>query len=64
VYGRQRDQCAIPLSDANLGIARLDMAAEPLGAAWLRMSALEQRLDDPAINGAGIRNLGNAFAKE
>jgi hypothetical protein len=22
-HGRQRDQCAIPLSDANLGIARL-----------------------------------------
>ncbi len=47
-YGRQRDQCAIPLSDANLGIARLDMAAGALGAAWFQMSALEQALDDPA----------------
>jgi len=24
-YGRQRDQCAIPLSDANLDIAQLDL---------------------------------------
>ena len=47
-YGRQRDQCAIPLSDANLGIARLDMAAGALGAAWFQISALEQALDDPA----------------
>jgi 2-polyprenyl-6-methoxyphenol hydroxylase-like FAD-dependent oxidoreductase len=50
-YGRQRDQCAIPLSDANLGIARLDMAAGPLGAAWLQMTELEQALDDPAAAG-------------
>jgi flavin-dependent dehydrogenase len=46
-YGRQRDQCSIPLSDANLGIARLDMAAAPLGAAWFRMSVLEQALRRP-----------------
>ena len=49
--GRQRDQCAIPLSDANLGIARLDMAAGPLGAAWFQMTGLEQALDDPAAVG-------------
>jgi flavin-dependent dehydrogenase len=47
-YGRQRDQCAIPLSDANLGIARLDMASAELGAAWAQMTRLEQALDDPA----------------
>lgn len=47
-YGRQRDQCAIPLSDANVGIARLDMPTEALGAAWFQMSGLEQALDDPA----------------
>jgi 2-polyprenyl-6-methoxyphenol hydroxylase-like FAD-dependent oxidoreductase len=47
-YGRQRDQCAIPLSDANLGIARLDMATRELGAAWFAMNGLEQALDDPA----------------
>jgi 2-polyprenyl-6-methoxyphenol hydroxylase-like FAD-dependent oxidoreductase len=47
-YQRQRDQCAIPLSDANLGIARLDMAAGALGAAWFQMNELEQALDDPA----------------
>jgi 2-polyprenyl-6-methoxyphenol hydroxylase-like FAD-dependent oxidoreductase len=46
-YGRQRDQCAIPLSDADLGIARLDMAAGALGAAWNQMTELEQTLDDP-----------------
>ncbi len=50
-YGRQRDQCAIPLSDANLRIARLDMAAGPLGAAWFQMNGLEQALDDPAAVG-------------
>ncbi len=47
-YGRQRDKCAIPLSDANLGIARLDKTAGPLGAAWFQMNELEQALDDPA----------------
>jgi len=47
-YGRQRDQCAIPLSDANLAVARLDMAAATLGAAWFQMSELEQALDPPA----------------
>ena len=47
-YGHQRDRCAIPLSDANLGIARLDLATEALGAAWFQMSELEQALDDPA----------------
>ena len=50
-YGHQRDQCAIPLSDANLSIARLDMAAAALGAAWFQMTALEQALDDPAAIG-------------
>lgn len=50
-YGHQRDQCAIPLSDANLGIARLDRPAGPLGAAWLQMTGLEQALDDPAAIG-------------
>ena len=50
-YGRQRDQCSIPLSDANLGIARLDMAAGALGAAWFQMTGLEQALDDPAAIG-------------
>jgi flavin-dependent dehydrogenase len=47
-YGRQRDQCAVPLSDANLSIARLDMSAEALGAAWYQAAGLEQALDDPA----------------
>jgi glycine/D-amino acid oxidase-like deaminating enzyme len=47
-YGRQRDRCAIPLSDANLRIARLDMAANGLGAAWFQMNELEKALDDPA----------------
>ncbi|MGC1287795.1 MAG: NAD(P)/FAD-dependent oxidoreductase, partial [Streptosporangiaceae bacterium] len=51
-YGRQRDQCAIPLSDANLGIARLDMAAGALGSAWFQMTGLEQALDDPAAVGS------------
>ncbi len=50
-YGRQRDRCAIPLSDANLGIARLDMADQALGAAWSKMTQLEQALDDPAAIG-------------
>ncbi len=50
-YGRQRDQCAIPLSDANLGIARLDMAPGQLGAAWFQMTGLEEALDDPAAIG-------------
>ena len=50
-YGRRRDRCAIPLSDANLGIARLDMAAAELGAAWAQMTGLEQVLDDPAAIG-------------
>jgi 2-polyprenyl-6-methoxyphenol hydroxylase-like FAD-dependent oxidoreductase len=44
-YGRQRDQCAIPLSEVNLAIARLDLPVEALGAAWLQMSELEQALD-------------------
>ena len=48
-YGRQRDRCAIPLSDANLGVARLDLAAGALGAAWFQMDGLEQALDDPAV---------------
>ncbi len=47
-YGHQRDRCAIPLSDANLDVARLDMAAGALGAAWFQMNGLEQALDDPA----------------
>jgi flavin-dependent dehydrogenase len=51
-YGRQRDQCAIPLSDANLGVARLDLAAGALGAAWFQMAELEHALDDPAAIGA------------
>ena len=50
-FGRQRDQCAIPLSDANLGIARLDLAAGGLGDAWFQMTRLEQALDDPAAIG-------------
>ena len=50
-YERQRDQCAIPLSDANLGIARLGMPAGALGAAWFQMNGLEQALDDPAAAG-------------
>jgi 2-polyprenyl-6-methoxyphenol hydroxylase-like FAD-dependent oxidoreductase len=50
-YGRQRDRCAIPLSDANLSVARLDMAAGALGAAWFRMTGLEQALDDPSAVG-------------
>jgi flavin-dependent dehydrogenase len=47
-YGRQRDECAIPLSDANLNVAQLDQGTEALGAAWLQMTELEQALDDPA----------------
>jgi 2-polyprenyl-6-methoxyphenol hydroxylase-like FAD-dependent oxidoreductase len=47
-YGRQRDQCAIPLSDANLSVARLDLPAEQLGTAWFQMAGLEQALDNPA----------------
>ena len=50
-YGRQRDQCAIPLSDANLRIARLDMPAGPLGAAWYQMNRLEQALDPAEATG-------------
>jgi 2-polyprenyl-6-methoxyphenol hydroxylase-like FAD-dependent oxidoreductase len=50
-YGRVRDQRSIPLSDANLGVARLDKAAEELGAAWLQMSLLEQALHDPGCAG-------------
>ena len=51
-YGRQRDQCSIPLSDAKLRIAHLDMAPDALGAAWSQMTELEQALDSPAaING-------------
>jgi flavin-dependent dehydrogenase len=46
-YGQQRDRCAIPLSDANLSVARLDLATEALGSAWIRMAELEQTLDDP-----------------
>jgi flavin-dependent dehydrogenase len=47
-YRHQRDQCAIPLSDANLNVAQLDQGTEALGAAWLQMTMLEQALDDPA----------------
>lgn len=47
-YGRQRDQCAIPLSDANLSVARLDLPTEQLGTAWFQMAGLEQALDNPA----------------
>ena len=50
-YSRQRDRCAIPLSDANLGIARLDIADGALGAAWSQMTKLEQALDDPEAIG-------------
>jgi hypothetical protein len=50
-YGRVRDQRSIPLSDANLGVAQLDMAAEALGAAWLEMSLLEQALHDAGCAG-------------
>jgi flavin-dependent dehydrogenase len=50
-YGHQRDRCAIPLSDANLGIARLDTADGALGAAWSQMTELEQALDDPQAVG-------------
>jgi hypothetical protein len=46
-----RDRCAIPLSDANLGIARLDIADGALGAAWSQMTELEQALDDPQAIG-------------
>jgi hypothetical protein len=49
--GRQRDQCAIPLSDANLRVARLDMPTGPLDAAWFQVTNLEQTLDDPAVSG-------------
>ncbi len=59
-YGRQRDQCAIPLSDANLGIARLDLAAGALGAAWFQMNGLEQALDDPAAVSAKSHPPGRA----
>ena len=45
-------RCAIPLSDANLGVARLDLAAGALGAAWFQLHELEQALDDPAAIGA------------
>jgi hypothetical protein len=48
---RQRDQCAIPLSDANLGIARLNLTTRALGAAWFQMNGLEQALDDPGAIG-------------
>jgi hypothetical protein len=47
-YGRQRDRRSIPLSDANLRIARLDLAPNALGAAWFQMNELEKALDDPA----------------
>ena len=46
-YGRQRDKCAIPLTDANLHVARLDMPTGPLGAAWFQVAKLEQTFDDP-----------------
>jgi flavin-dependent dehydrogenase len=52
-YGRQRDKCAIPLSDANLGIARLDKTAGLLGAAWFQMNELEQALDEEALTPPG-----------
>ena len=45
---RQR-RCAIPLSDANLRIARLDLAANALGAAWFQMNELEKALDQPTL---------------
>ena len=48
-YGRERDRCARPLSDANLGVARLDGTTDALGAAWLRMTELEQHLDLPGV---------------
>lgn len=57
-YGRVRDQCSIPLSDANLGVARLDMAAEALGAAWLQMSLTEQALHDQGCAGTLTTSAG------
>jgi 2-polyprenyl-6-methoxyphenol hydroxylase-like FAD-dependent oxidoreductase len=47
-YARQRDQCAIPLGEANLRLARLDMPTGSLGAAWFQVTKLEQTLDVPA----------------
>jgi 2-polyprenyl-6-methoxyphenol hydroxylase-like FAD-dependent oxidoreductase len=44
-YAGARDRCAIPLSDANLAVARLDRPAAALGAAWVQMSDLELSLD-------------------
>ncbi|HTU05225.1 MAG TPA: NAD(P)/FAD-dependent oxidoreductase [Trebonia sp.] len=62
-YERQRDRCAIPLSDANLAIARLDLPAEALGAAWFEMNALETALDDPAaISDAACSRAAPALA--
>jgi pimeloyl-ACP methyl ester carboxylesterase len=52
VNGVLRDRCAIPLSDANLRVARLDLAPGALGAAWFQMAELEMALDDPAAIGA------------
>ena len=51
-YGRLRDQCAVPLSDANLRLARLSGTAAELGATWLQMTELEQALDGPAPAGS------------
>jgi flavin-dependent dehydrogenase len=53
-YGRQRDQCAIPLSDANLSVARLNLPTEQLGTVWSQMAALEQTLDGSAATPGGV----------
>ena len=52
---RQR-RCAIPLSDANLRIARLDLATNALGAAWFQMNELEKALDQPTLARTSSRN--------
>lgn len=52
---RQR-RCAIPLSDANLRIARLDLATNALGAAWFQMNELEKALDQPTLARTSGRN--------
>jgi hypothetical protein len=39
---------ALPLSDANLNVARLEQPTEQLGTGWFQMAGLEQALDDPA----------------
>jgi 2-polyprenyl-6-methoxyphenol hydroxylase-like FAD-dependent oxidoreductase len=55
--GRQGYRCAIPLSDANLGIARLDMADGALSAAWSQMTELEQALGDTEAIGGYVREV-------